>query len=81
MPRSLPGTVHRLSIHQDFAGIGMIESGDQAQESRLAASGRTQQNAEFADIAPFARVRIFNFEIDVLEGIDVLAPSAETKSG
>ena len=62
--------MYRLFVHQDLARIGLIQSSDQAQQSRLAASGRTQQNAEFTDIAPFSRVRILNFEIDVLEGVN-----------
>ena len=68
-----------LFIHQDLAAIGLIQTGDQTQQSGLATSGGAEQNAEFADITPFAGVGILNLEIDVIEGVDFRTVRADKR--
>src|SRR5208283_2950415 len=64
------GTAHRFFIYEDLAGIGLIQAGDQAQQSRLAASRGAEQNAELANVAAFAGILVFNLEVDVLESVN-----------
>ena len=75
----LSGTVDRLFIHQDLTGIGLIQASDQTQQSGLATSRGTEQNPEFANIAPFPGICILNVEVDVVEGVDFRTVRADKR--
>ena len=53
--------VKRHIVVIDFARVGVVQAGDQAQEGRLAAAGRAQQDHSFA---------VLYAQIEVLDGQD-----------
>ena len=63
------GTGYQFALHQYLAGIGMVETGDQAENRGLSTAGWTQQDTELAGIVAIRCVDVLHLEIDIVDGL------------
>ena len=62
-----------LAADQDFTAVGVVEAGDEAQDGGLAAARGAEEDAEFADVVAIGGEGVFDIEVDVVDGLDLLA--------
>jgi hypothetical protein len=62
-----------LAADQDVTAVGVVEAGDEAQDGRFAATRGAEEDAEFADVVAIGGEGVFDIEVDVVDGLDLLA--------
>src|SRR5258708_26988096 len=62
-----------LAAYEDLTAVGLIGSGNEAKDGGFSAAGGPGKNTEFAVVAAVGGEGVFDLEVDVVDGLDLLA--------